>query len=64
MGQEIIYEIKHNDEDFFLPLLLDVKRDGKLLTSESFSTIDEIAEKIKELELILQAKEDEEQILE
>ena len=64
MGQEIIYEIKHNNEDFFLPLLLDVKIDGKLLTSESFSTIEEIAKKIEELELIFQAKEDDEQILE
>ena len=64
MGQEIIYEIKHNNEDFFLPLLLDVKIDGKLLTSESFSTIEEIAKKIEELELIFQAKEDGEQILE
>lgn len=64
MRQEIIYEIKHNNEDFFLPLLLDVKKDGKLLTSESFSTIDEITKKIEELELIFQTKEEEEQILE
>ena len=44
----ISYEVHHNEEDYFLPFLLETKIDGKVVSSESFQTLEEIFQKVKE----------------
>ena len=44
----VSYEIHNNGEDFFLPFLFETKIDGKVVSSESFQTMEEIFQKVKE----------------
>lgn len=50
--QRISYEIRHNSEDYFFPLMLETKVDGKVVSSESFQTMEEIFQKVKEQDAV------------
>lgn len=57
----VSYEIHHNGEDFFLPFLLEIKIDGNVVSSESFQTMEEIFQKVKEQDSVFTEQEEEEQ---
>lgn len=46
--ENVSYEIKHNNEDFFFPLSLNTLCNGEVVASESFKNLEEIMDKIKE----------------
>lgn len=52
--QKISYEIHHNSEDFFFPILLRIRYSGEVVSSESFPTMEEAFQRICEQEQSLE----------
>lgn len=61
--ENVSYEIKHNNEDFFFPLSLNTLYNGEVIASESFKDLEEIMDKIKETDEELKKSSNENYVL-